>query len=124
MTLTARSVTVKRVYGDQGHHGGYRVLVDRLWPRGVRKEDLDFDEWPKDLAPSDALRRWYAHDVERFSEFSRRYRSELKSQPAAETLQRIRKLAGRRHIVLLTATKDVEHSGAEVLRRALLQGHR
>ncbi len=124
MTVTARSITVERVYGDQAHHRGYRVLVDRLWPRGIRKENLDLDEWAKDLAPSDGLRRWYAHDVERFSEFSRRYRDELKVQPAAEAVHRIRKLAGRRHIVLLTATKDVDHSGAEVLRRALLRSRR
>ncbi len=91
------------------------MLVDRLWPRGVRKETLDNDEWAKDVAPSTELRRWYGHDPERFAEFSRRYRSELRDAPAKATVTRLREVAGRRRLILLTATRDVEHSGAAVL---------
>ena len=111
-----RGVEILRVYEDPGRRRGeHRVLVDRLWPRGVRKEALDHDEWAKDVAPSTELRRWYGHDPARFAEFSRRYRSELKTEPAEATVARLREVASRRPLILLTATKDVEHSGAAVL---------
>lgn len=113
-------VELERVYGED-HRGGYRVLVDRLWPRGVKKTDLEYDEWLKDVAPSDALRRWYGHETDRYGEFARRYRAELKTTPAADGLARLRRIATHRRVVLLTATKDVEHSGAEVLRRVLVR---
>jgi len=113
----AAGVEIVRVYGDPGRQAGdHRVLVDRLWPRGVRKEALDHDEWAKDVAPSDELRRWYGHDPARFAEFCRRYRAELRSLPGADAVARLAALAGRRRVVLLTATRDLEHSGARVLR--------
>ena len=116
-------VEVVRVYDDEGRSGSpgheFRVLVDRLWPRGVKKEALDIDEWAKDVAPSTELRRWYGHEPERFDEFSKRYRSELDAEPAAGALQSLRKEKSRRRVVLLTATKDVPRSGAEVLRQVL-----
>lgn len=113
-------VLVVRVYEDQGRSGTeYRVLVDRLWPRGLKKDDLDFDEWVKDAAPSTELRRWYGHDEERFEEFARRYDAELGREPAASAVAALRAQAGRHRLVLLTATRDVVHSGAEVLRRAV-----
>ena len=109
-------VEIVRVYEDPGRRRGeHRVLVDRLWPRGVRKEALDHDEWAKDVAPSTELRRWYGHDPARFVEFSRRYRTELKKAPAEATVARLRDVAGSRPLILLTATKDVAHSGAAVL---------
>jgi uncharacterized protein YeaO (DUF488 family) len=114
-----KPVQIERVYDDDGSHGGYRVLVDRLWPRGVKKNDLSYDEWMKDVAPSDGLRHWYGHDPERYAEFARRYRSELRTSPARDQLSRLRQLSTRRRVVLLTATKDVAHSGAEVLRKVL-----
>jgi len=96
------------------------VLVDRLWPRGIQKAALEFDEWAKDAAPSSDLRRWYAHDPERFAEFARRYRAELDHDPGASAVERLRKLSGRHgRLVLLTATRDVEHSGAAVLAEVL-----
>lgn len=122
--MTGGGVQVVRVYEDTGRTRGYRVLVDRLWPRGTKKDELDLDEWAKDVAPSDGLRRWYGHDAERFAEFSRRYRAELKAAPAAEAVARLRKKAARRRLVLLTATKDVAHSGAKVLAGVLEQGRR
>ena len=114
-------VEVLRVYEDPGRRfGEHRVLVDRLWPRGVRKEALDFDEWARDAAPSAELRRWYGHDPELFSEFARRYRTELEIDPGSSAVARLAAL-GRRggRLVLLTATRDVEHSGAAVLAEVL-----
>lgn len=110
-------MSVVRVHHDPGREPGqHRVLVDRLWPRGVRKEALDADEWSKDVAPSDGLRRWYGHDPGRFAEFARRYRLELANDPAAAVVARLRHAAAHTALVLLTATRDVEHSGALVLR--------
>jgi uncharacterized protein YeaO (DUF488 family) len=111
------SVDIVRVYEDPGRHRGeQRVLVDRLWPRGVSKDVVDFDEWAKDVAPSGELRRWYGHEPDRFTEFSRRYRRELAKPPGADVVARLRQVAASRRLVLLTATRDVEHSGAAVLR--------
>jgi uncharacterized protein YeaO (DUF488 family) len=109
---------VSRIYDDSGGPG-YRVLVDRLWPRGIKKQDADLDEWAKEAAPSADLRRWYGHQPEKFDEFARRYRTELRHSPAKEAVARLRSLAGKRRITLLTATRDVEHSGARVLERYL-----
>ena len=111
---------ILRVYDDDGTATGYRVLVDRLWPRGIRKNGLRMDDWAKDLAPSTLLRRWYGHDPAKFSEFRRRYQAELRSAPATEARTRVRKAAGRQPLILITATRDVAHSGAEVLREFLL----
>jgi uncharacterized protein YeaO (DUF488 family) len=94
---------------------GYRVLVDRLWPRGIAKQDAALDEWAKDLAPGTDLRRWYGHDPARFEEFARRYRDELRRDPAAAALARLRARAQEQTVVLVTATRDIEHSGARVL---------
>ncbi len=122
-TAELGNVEVIRVYEDPGRHpDDYRVLVDRLWPRGVQKTALDLDEWAKDAAPSTELRRWYGHEPERFPEFARRYRAELQHEPGASTIQRLSEL-GRSHgrLVLLTATRDIEHSGAAVLRVYILE---
>ena len=106
------AVRTKRVY-DQAEPGdGYRVLVDRLWPRGVKKTDLEHDEWIRDIAPSADLRRWFGHDPERFETFARRYRKELEGDEQAERLARI---AAERPITLLYAAKDREHNHAIVL---------
>jgi len=117
-------VDVVRVYEDPGRRSGeHRLLVDRLWPRGVQKAALDFDEWAKDAAPSPELRRWYGHDPVRFSEFARRYREELNREPGASVIEQLRGLTrGGGRLVLLTATRDVEHSGAAVLRDVLVAG--
>lgn len=115
-------IEVVRVYDDPGRTGSeHRVLVDRLWPRGVAKASLDIDEWSKAVAPTTELRRWYGHDPERFAEFRRRYRAELREEPAAAAAAELRRRARRARLVLLTATRDVERSGAAVL-RAVLEG--
>jgi len=100
-------------------HGGYRVLVDRLWPRGVSKQKAALDEWAKDVAPGTELRKWYGHDPARFDEFARRYREELHDPPAQAEVKRLRAVARDQRVVLVTATRDLEHSGALVLRDVL-----
>ena len=116
----APSVRVKRVYEPASRDDGARILVDRLWPRGVKKEDLELDEWAKDVAPTPALRTWYGHRPERFDEFRRRYVEELTSGEAHEAFEELRGRARAEAITLLTATRDVERSGAAVLAEALL----
>lgn len=106
---------VSRVYDDQPDDASYRVLVDRLWPRGVTTADAGLDEWLKDVAPSPELRRWYDHDVDKFTEFAQRYRAELRRPPASAGVKRLLELARSQPVRLLTATRDVEHSGARVL---------
>jgi len=115
--VTARRHRVKagRIYDERIRGDGVRVLVDRLWPRGLSKEKAQFDEWCKEVAPSTALREWYDHDPQRFEEFSRRYRAELDEQERAEAVAHLRELAERRALTLLTASKRVEISEAEVL---------
>lgn len=111
-------VAVARAY-EPVHPHATGVLVDRLWPRGVAKTDAPFAEWLKDLAPSAALRTWYGHRPERFAEFSRRYRQELGAEPARHALDRLRGMAAAGPVVLVTATKDLDHSGASVVREVL-----
>jgi uncharacterized protein YeaO (DUF488 family) len=109
------TVRVKRVREDRSDDDGLRVLVDRLWPRGVAKADADHDEWLRDVAPSPELRKWFGHDPDRFDEFARRYRAELDAEPAASALAGLRTRAVAGPLTLLTATRDVEHSHARVL---------
>ena len=113
---------VVRVYEDAGRQPGeHRVLVDRLWPRGKAKDAVDRDDWSKDVAPSTELRRWYGHDPAKFEEFSRRYRDELAEAPGATVVAELRRVAAAQPLVLLTATRDVPHSGAAVLRDVISQ---
>ena len=91
------------------------MLVDRLWPRGVSKDAGLFDEWVREVAPSDELRRWYGHRPERFEEFARRYRVELKTSPAKPSVDALLAHARKGSLTLLTATRDLERSGATVL---------
>jgi uncharacterized protein YeaO (DUF488 family) len=121
MTAAAR-VSVTRAYDAPADAPGSRVLVDRLWPRGVTKTALAIDEWAKDVAPSTELRRWYGHDPARFEEFARRYRAELAAEPAKKALAHLRSLLKAGPVVLVTATRDLGHSGAEVL-QAVLSPH-
>jgi uncharacterized protein YeaO (DUF488 family) len=107
------------VYDGLEDPSEYRVLVDRIWPRGVRKADARLSEWLKDVAPSTELRRWYGHEPARFEEFARRYRAELGAPPASAALAHLDELAHTEDLTLLTATRDVEHSAARVLRERL-----
>jgi uncharacterized protein YeaO (DUF488 family)/DNA-binding MarR family transcriptional regulator len=108
-------VDIGRVYDDL-EGSACKILVDRLWPRGIAKADAPFDQWLKEVAPSAQLRKWYGHVPERFDEFGRRYRNELAAEaPARDALIALRKTARESGVVLLTATRDLEHSGAAVL---------
>ncbi|MFH8621256.1 DUF488 domain-containing protein [Streptomyces vietnamensis] len=113
------AVRVRRVYEDPSPDDGVRVLVDRLWPRGLKKTDARVDEWPKALTPSTELRRWYHGPEGEYEEFCRRYEAELDAPEAAEALDRLRDLAARETVTLLTAAKDPSVSHASVLRREL-----
>jgi uncharacterized protein YeaO (DUF488 family) len=108
-------VRVRRVYDEPEPEDGTRVLVDRIWPRGLTKDKARLDQWFKQVAPSTDLRKWYSHDPERFEEFGRRYREELKDAERAQALQHLRELARSGTLTLLTATKHAEISEAAVL---------
>lgn len=112
-------VKVGRVYEARTWGDGNRVLVDRLWPRGLSKADADLDEWSKQVAPSTTLRTWYNHDPERFTEFGRRYRIELAEPERAEATAHLRSLVRRRNLTLLTATTHLDLSHAVVLAAVL-----
>lgn len=107
---------LSRAYEPPRRGDGHRVLVERLWPRGVKKEALRLDEWCKDVAPSPELRRWFGHDPERFPEFSRRYRAELKKQPAAAALAALVERAAAGAVTLVYGARDQEHNSAVVLK--------
>lgn len=108
-------ITYRRIYDEAAPSDGTRVLVDRVWPRGVRKDDARLDEWMHDIAPSTELRRWYGHEPGRFAEFRRRYLAELKEPQRRQAAQRLREIADRHGLTLLTASRDVDHSQAAVL---------
>ena len=112
-----RKVHIKRAYLPASPRDGVRVLVDRLWPRGLRKADAAIDHWLKDVAPSDRLRRWFGHDPERWTEFRRRYKAELRGNRAA--LDRLREIAGKRRLTLLFSAHDEAHNQAVVLKDIL-----
>jgi uncharacterized protein YeaO (DUF488 family) len=116
------AVTIKRVYEPAAKGDGYRVLIDRLWPRGINKEDARLDCWARELAPSTDLRRWFGHDPERFAEFRRRYSEELKSQE--HELQALRERARKGRVTLLFGARDTEHNDAVVLADVLRSGDR
>lgn len=111
-------IRAQRLY-DVETDGRVHVLVDRLWPRGVRRDDPRIDRWCPDLGPTHELRRWYAHDVDRFPEFADRYRAELESDEGRAATERLLELVGDRPVSLLTAARDLEHSQAAVLARLL-----
>ena len=112
-------VSIKRVYEKPESVDGFRVLVDRLWPRGVSKEHAEVDEWLKDVGPSAELRKWFGHVPERFGKFAQRYRAELEASDAFRSLKDI--VADHKHVTLVYSAKDEEHNQAVVL-RDVLQG--
>ena len=121
-TAGARDVAIKRIYEKPEVHDGYRALVDRLWPRGMSRQRAALDAWLVELAPSSALRTWFHHAPRRWSEFTRRYRAELRTQSVA--LDALRHRAARMRVTLLTATRDPRLSHAAVLRATLLKSPR
>lgn len=109
------SIQIGRIYDPPTRRDGRRVLVDRLWPRGMSKDRASLDEWCREVAPSTELRKWYGHDPERFTEFRERYLAELTNGTQAASLAYLRDLAAKQRVLLLTAAKDHEHSEAAVL---------
>jgi uncharacterized protein YeaO (DUF488 family) len=113
----AKIIKIKRVYAPPSPVDGKRILIDRLWPRGVSKSTARIDVWLKDIAPSNQLRTWFNHDPDKWTEFAKRYRRELLEK--ANVLQDLRAEAGKGVITLLFAAKDEEHNNAVVLRDLL-----
>jgi uncharacterized protein YeaO (DUF488 family) len=111
-------IRIKRTYEPRARGDGRRILVERLWPRGMKKEDLHADAWMKDVAPSTELRQWFGHEVERWDEFRRRYQRELTAKPDAWAP--VLEASKRGTVTLLYSAHDVEHNGAVVLRDYLI----
>jgi uncharacterized protein YeaO (DUF488 family) len=110
-------IQLKRVYDRPGVRDGVRVLVERLWPRGVRKQDLVMDSWLKDVGPSNQLRQWFAHDPAKWDRFKAKYFAELNSRP--DSWKAVLQSAGRRTVTLLYSSRDTEHNNAVALKQYL-----
>ena len=117
------SLKIKRVYEPADDADGHRILVDRLWPRGLTKERAAVDEWLRDVAPSTELRHWFGHEPDRWSEFKRRYHAELKKEPAATALSHLREVAAQKRVTLLYGAQDELHNNAVVLMELLRTHH-
>ncbi len=113
-------VSLKRAYDEPVAGDGTRVLVERLWPRGLSKERAHIDLWLKEVAPSTELRKWYSHDIQKFQEFRRRYETELQSETAQKALAKLREIAKQGQLTLIFAARDPEHSSAVILQDFLL----
>lgn len=110
-------IKLKRAYDDKGSDDGYRVLVDRLWPRGISKEDLSYSWWPKEIAPSDDLRKSFGHDADKFEDFKKDYKKELSDNDLKnEFLEKIDKQLKKHNVTFLYAAKDEEHNQVVVLK--------
>jgi uncharacterized protein YeaO (DUF488 family) len=117
--MMVEDVRCRRIYEEVSPEDGKRILVDRVWPRGIRKDDARLDEWMPEVAPSTELRRWYGHVPERYPEFRRRYLAELRTPQMRPAVQKLSEIVAHNRVTLLTATRDLEHSQAEVLARWL-----
>ena len=115
------NVKLKRAYDLPSRSDGKRVLIDRLWPRGVKKTEAKIDEWMKDIAPSTKLRKWFGHEPARWPEFRRRYEAEVRDHP--EQLERLRMLAREGPLTLVFSAHDEDHNDAVVLRELILGHH-
>jgi uncharacterized protein YeaO (DUF488 family) len=115
-------IQLKRAYEPTSRSDGYRVLVERLWPRGVRKPDAHLDQWLKDVAPSAELRRWFGHAPGRFAEFRSRYRRELHAEPARTAVAELARRSARGTVTLVYAARDEAHNSAVVLAQELRRG--
>ena len=117
--ISADHIRLKRAYEPLAPDDGIRILIDRLWPRGVRKTDAAIDEWMKEIAPSTKLRKWFSHDPERWQEFRRRYQTEIRHH--SDEFDRLRTLARRGRITLVFSAHDEAHNDAVVLKDLLLE---
>lgn len=112
-------IRIKRIYDPADGSDGVRVLVDRLWPRGVKKDAARIDDWLKDVAPSHELRKWFGHDEAKWPEFAEKYRAELKGPEQAAALERLLRLAADSDLTLVYSAKDSAHNNAVVIRDVL-----
>jgi uncharacterized protein YeaO (DUF488 family) len=111
------TISLKRAYDPPAKGDGHRILVDRVWPRGITRDDLQIDAWLKDLAPSNGLRKWFGHDPAKWDEFRRRYALELEQR--SEALGELVEKARTGHVTLIFSAKDTEHNNAVALREHL-----
>ncbi len=112
-------IRIKRVYENAERKDGYRVLVDRLWPRGFKKEDLLYNEWAKELAPSVELRKFFSHDKEKWKDFSSRFKKELRNKEAKDKLVELAQKAKKTNVTLIFAAKDEEYNNAIVIKEMI-----
>ena len=112
-----KNIKIKRVYNDPEDSDGYRILIDRIWPRGLSKEDAKLDDWNKDLAPSTKLRKWFDHDPDKFEIFSEKYKKELEN--SNEYVKKLIEKAQDNTVTLLYGAKDTEHNQAVVLKQVI-----
>jgi uncharacterized protein YeaO (DUF488 family) len=110
-------IDLKRAYDPPARSDGHRILIDRIWPRGIAKEDLEVDAWLKDLAPSTGLRKWFGHDPKKWGEFKRRYAGEIEQH--SDALEQLARTARDGHVTLVFAAKDIEHNNAVALKAYL-----
>lgn len=115
--MSTHNIQIKRIYDEPADEDGYRVLVDRLWPRGVSKEDAQLDEWMKEITPSPELRKWFNHEPDKFEEFKKRYEHELASKH--KPVEKLLDIAENHKVTLLYAAKDETHNHAIVLKEFL-----
>lgn len=118
--MSQGDIRLKRAYDAPANNDGKRILVDGMWPRGVKKEEADIDEWLKDLAPSKELRQWFGHDADKWEEFQQRYKEELKDCPDA--MKQLREYHRNGRVTLVFAAKDEQHNNAVVLKHVLQNG--
>ncbi|SRR5690554_2167707 len=116
------NIRLKRAYESPSPDDGQRILVERLWPRGLTKQKAKIDLWLKEIAPSSELRKWYSHDVAKWPEFKKRYLAELRANP--EPVKQLHELAKHETVTLIYAARDEEHNSAVVLRQFLNRGRR
>jgi uncharacterized protein YeaO (DUF488 family) len=114
------TIKIKRVYDKPSNDDGYRILIDRVWPRGISKKEAKLDEWNKVVAPSAGLREWFGHTDDRFDEFEKRYRHELRTEK--DELKRLKKIASKQKLTLLYGAKNETHNQAVVLQKILMSG--
>jgi uncharacterized protein YeaO (DUF488 family) len=112
-------VKTKRIYDPASPDDGRRILIDRLWPRGIKKEEAKIDEWLRDIAPSAELRKWFSHDPEKWQEFKNKYKKELKGKDKLELLEQLKKTAKKEKVTVLFSAKDIAHNNAVVLKELL-----
>ncbi|WLR58212.1 DUF488 domain-containing protein [Guptibacillus hwajinpoensis] len=114
------SVILRRIYGEDHPLEGKRILIDRVWPRGISKEKAKLNEWMKEIAPSSSLRKWFDHDPDKFEDFKKAYQEEINGSKTAQTkLQELKKMATNERLVLLFGAKDMKHNHAVVLKEMI-----